>query len=182
MIQNYIHRPAFPGSEIGAGKHQIRFMGHDIQTANPDTVSRSAAAGKGMHSIHRKFMGMYFDGRLKCNGVGTGASFAVGCHHPYLTKFLCAADKSYYTLCCYTIVICDKYFKLVECIIDRDTNENRTQEMRKEFKNDVKKIQEEWKQLTEEELTKKCTEVLRDFEEGLKHDNLNSFGCFTGDI
>jgi len=82
----------------------------------------------------------------------------------------------------YNVAICDKYFELVECIIDRDTNENRTQEMRKEFKNDVKKIQEEWKQLTEEELTKKCTEVLRDFEEGLKHDNLNSFDCFTGDI
>ena len=82
----------------------------------------------------------------------------------------------------YNVAICDKYFELVECIIDRDTNENRTQEMRKEFKNDVKKIQEEWKQLTEEELTKKCTEVLRDFEEGLKHDNLNSFGCFTDDI
>ncbi len=82
----------------------------------------------------------------------------------------------------YNVAVCDKYFELVECIIDRDTNENRTQEMRKEFKNDVKKIQEEWKQLTEEELTKKCTEVLRDFEEGLKHDNLNSFGCFTGGI
>jgi len=82
----------------------------------------------------------------------------------------------------YNVAICDKYFELVECIIDRDTNENRTQEMRKEFKNDVKKIQEEWKQLSEEELTKKCTEVLRDFEEGLKHDNLNSFGCFTDDI
>ena len=82
----------------------------------------------------------------------------------------------------YNVAICGKYFELVECIIDRDTNEKRTQEMRKEFKNDVKKIQEEWKQLTEEELTKKCTEVLGDFKEGLKHDNLNSFGCFTGDI
>ncbi len=82
----------------------------------------------------------------------------------------------------YNVAVCDKYFELVECIIDRDTNENRTQKMRKEFKNDVKKIQEEWRQLTEEELTKKCTEVLRDFEEGLKHDNLNSFGCFAGDI
>lgn len=82
----------------------------------------------------------------------------------------------------YNVDICDKYFELVECIVDRDTNENRTQEMRKEFKNDVKKIQEEWKQLTEEELTKKCTEILGDFKEGLKHDNLNSFGCFTGDI
>ena len=31
----------------------------------------------------------------------------------------------------YNVAICDKYFELVECIIDRDTNENRTQEMRK---------------------------------------------------
>ena len=80
----------------------------------------------------------------------------------------------------YDVAICDRYFELVECIIDRDTNENWTQEMRQEFKGEVKKIQEEWKQLNKEDLTKKCTEVLENFEKGLKEDNLNSFGCFTG--
>jgi hypothetical protein len=78
------------------------------------------------------------------------------------------------------VAICDRYFELVECIIDRDTNENWSQSMRQEFKSEVKKIQEEWKQLSKEDLTKKCTEVFENFEKGLREGNLNSFGCFTG--
>jgi hypothetical protein len=47
---------------------------------------------------------------------------------------------------------------LVECIINKDDNPNYTQEMRIELSDEVKKMQEEWKQLDEKELTKKCTD------------------------
>lgn len=79
----------------------------------------------------------------------------------------------------YDVAICDRYFKLVECIIDNDTNENWSHDMRIEFKSEVKKIQEDWKNLSEEELAKKCTDLLENFEKDLSKERLNSFGCLT---
>lgn len=77
----------------------------------------------------------------------------------------------------YNIEVCDKYFKLVECIINKDTNQNYTKQMRIELKNEVKDMQEEWKQLSEQELMKKCTEGLSQFETNEMKENLKSFGC-----
>ena len=75
----------------------------------------------------------------------------------------------------YNVEICDKYFKLVECIIDNDDNQKYTKQMRIDLKNEIKQVQWEWRQLDEEELTKKCSEELTKFEP--LEDNLNSFGC-----
>lgn len=77
----------------------------------------------------------------------------------------------------YDVEICDKYFDLVWCIIDNDNNEDYTDQMRTELKNEIKKIQEEWKLLDKEELTKKCTEEFDKYK--YLEDNLNSFGCST---
>lgn len=77
----------------------------------------------------------------------------------------------------YDVKICDKYFELVECIIDKDTNVNYTKEIRTELKSEIKQMQEGWKQLSEEELTKKCTEELAKLEP-IK-DEMNAFGCST---
>ncbi len=79
----------------------------------------------------------------------------------------------------YDVAVCDKYFELVGCIIDRDTNENYTKEMRIELKNIIKDLQEEWKQLTEEELSEMCTERLKELEKSLEKEDVNSFGCYT---
>ena len=75
----------------------------------------------------------------------------------------------------YDVAVCDKYFELVECIIDKDTNVDYNQQMRLDLKNEIKKMQEEWKQLNEGELMNKCTEELSKYEK--IEDNLNSFGC-----
>lgn len=80
----------------------------------------------------------------------------------------------------YDVAICDRYFELVECIIDRDTNVNYTKEMRDELKNLVKDLQNEWKHLNKEELTKECIQRLGSFEKDLEENKLDSFGCFTG--
>ena len=77
----------------------------------------------------------------------------------------------------YDVEVCDEYFELVECIINKDDNPNYTQEMRIELSDEVKKIQEEWKQLDEEELTKKCTDWLAIFETDEMKSELKSFGC-----
>ena len=77
----------------------------------------------------------------------------------------------------YDVKICDKYFELVECIIDKDTNPKYTKQMREDLKKEVKSMQDEWKQLNEQELTRKCTEGLETFETAEMQKNLSSFGC-----
>jgi hypothetical protein len=47
--------------------------------------------------------------------------------------------------------------------------------MRIDLKNEVKQVQVEWRQLDEEELTKRCSEELAKFEP--LENNLNSYGC-----
>lgn len=79
----------------------------------------------------------------------------------------------------YDVPVCDKYFKLVECIINNDPSQVWDQQMRLELKNTVKATQEEWKQLSEDELTKKCTEELTNYENLLEENNADSFGCLT---
>ena len=77
----------------------------------------------------------------------------------------------------YDVAICDRYFELIECILERDTNVNWTLEMRQEFRDYIKEIQEERKLLTEKELYKKCKDALEDFGRWLDDRKLNSFGC-----
>lgn len=77
----------------------------------------------------------------------------------------------------YQVDICDKYFKLAECIIDRDTDERFTKQMRIDLKNEVILMQEKWKNFTEEELYNKCTEELAKFDNEEMKNKLKSFGC-----
>ena len=80
----------------------------------------------------------------------------------------------------YDVSDCDQYFVLVECIIDKDTNPSWDSEMKLELKNQVKAIQQEWKQLSREELSQRCTYELKNLKKDLTENNLNSFGCYTG--
>ena len=81
----------------------------------------------------------------------------------------------------YNIAVCDKYFNLIECIIDNDPNENWDQQMKLETKAKVKEMQDEWKELDEDELIKKCTNALESYEKTLKDEGVDSFGCITTD-
>lgn len=75
----------------------------------------------------------------------------------------------------YDVDVCDRYFKLVECIIDKDVNESYTKEMRNDLKKEIKVIQEEWKQLSEEDLVQKCSYELDRFKS--EQSNITSIGC-----
>ena len=70
---------------------------------------------------------------------------------------------------------CDKYFKLMDCILENDNDEKYTDEMRDELREDVKAIQEEWKNLDRESLDETCTTELSRFE--AISDSLNEIGC-----
>jgi len=76
----------------------------------------------------------------------------------------------------YDVDICDQYFELVECIIDKDNNPNYTKEMRSELKNEIKQMQENWKLLNYDELSQKCMDELNNLKSMEK--NYNSFGCY----
>ncbi len=80
----------------------------------------------------------------------------------------------------YDLSVCDQYFKLVECIIEKDPDENFTRQMRIDLKNEVKQMQEKWKNLSEEDLSDKCTEELKVFDGEIMQDRLKSFWCSFG--
>jgi len=77
----------------------------------------------------------------------------------------------------YDVEACDKYFELVECIIDNDDNPYFNDNMRIELKKELKNVQEEWKQLSESELTKKCTESLNGYKNDDMKESLDHYGC-----
>ena len=79
----------------------------------------------------------------------------------------------------YDVAICDKYFGLVECIINNDSNKVRNSQMKLELKSKFRDLQEEWKQLSENELAKKCTEEYEIYQKNLKENKLDTFGCIT---
>jgi hypothetical protein len=49
--------------------------------------------------------------------------------------------------------------------------------MKIDLKNEIKQMQEKWKQLNEKELVQKCTESMESFETEEMKEDLNSFGC-----
>lgn len=75
----------------------------------------------------------------------------------------------------YEVNVCDEYFELLDCIIKKDNNETYTPEMREELRWEIKLIQEQWKYLSEDELTKKCSEEKSKFDD--IHDDLKSLWC-----
>ena len=77
----------------------------------------------------------------------------------------------------FDVKVCNEYFKLVECIIDRDTDERFTKQMRIDLKNEIKNIQEKWKELNEEDLNKKCLVELNNYKDLLKEKKVETFGC-----
>lgn len=79
----------------------------------------------------------------------------------------------------YDVAACDKYFELVDCIIDNDQNQNRNQQMRQDLKIQIKAKQEEWKQFNEKELIKNCEDELKNLENQLEERKLDSFGCYS---
>ena len=71
--------------------------------------------------------------------------------------------------------VCENYFELVECIIDKDPNEKFTKQMRIDLKNEVRQMQEWWKTITEEELAMKCVEELSKFDNDEMKNRLKAF-------
>lgn len=79
----------------------------------------------------------------------------------------------------YDVKVCDEYFELIECIIDRDTDDRFTRQMRIDLKNEIKNVQERWKELDERELSKRCSDELVSYKNLLKEKNVDTFGCIT---
>ena len=58
------------------------------------------------------------------------------------------------------VKVCDEYFELVKCVIDKTTNQNRTKKMKNELKLELKAKQEERKKMDKDELAKTCSGML----------------------
>jgi len=59
---------------------------------------------------------------------------------------------------------CDKYFELMECILENDKDETYSEDDRNELRQDIKDQQEEWSGLNEDELDYTCSTELAKFE------------------
>lgn len=58
------------------------------------------------------------------------------------------------------VKVCDEYFELVQCVIDKTTNQNWTKKMKNELKLELKAKQEERKKMDKDELAKTCSGML----------------------
>lgn len=58
------------------------------------------------------------------------------------------------------VKVCDEYFDLVQCVIDKTTNQNWTKEMKNELRLEMKAKQEERKKMSKEDLDKTCSDML----------------------
>lgn len=63
----------------------------------------------------------------------------------------------------FSIEACDKYFGLMDCIIENEEFESFTPEMRNELRKEIKDFQAERNQLDDEILHEKCTDALNDY-------------------
>ena len=79
----------------------------------------------------------------------------------------------------YDVKVCDEYFELIECIIDRDTDDRFTRQMRIDLKNEIKNVQEKWKELDEHDLNKRCSDELLNYKNLLKVKDVETFGCIV---
>ena len=70
---------------------------------------------------------------------------------------------------------CDKYFKLMDCILENDSDERYTDEMRDQLRENVKSIQQEWEDFDKESLDEMCNAELSRFE--AISDSLDEIGC-----
>lgn len=88
----------------------------------------------------------------------------------------CGSNKIDITDTEFDVESCNKYFELVECIFENDTNEAYSEETRDKLRQDVKDMQDSWKNYPDEELDNMCNSEL----ETLKwiESELNGIGCY----
>lgn len=58
------------------------------------------------------------------------------------------------------IDVCNEYFELAECIIDKTKNETWTPEMKNELRKEIKMKQDEWSELSESAAAEQCSYIL----------------------
>lgn len=71
---------------------------------------------------------------------------------------------------------CNKYFEIMDCILENDNDSTYDESTRNELREAVKVMQSEWENLDEESLDETCTAELDKF---IKiQDSLNEIGCY----
>lgn len=75
----------------------------------------------------------------------------------------------------FNVEACNKYFKLMDCVLDNDTDVSYTEEQREDIRKEVKSIQEQWIQLDDEILAEACQDELAKFESS--SEAFSKIGC-----
>ena len=75
------------------------------------------------------------------------------------------------------VEVCNKYFGLVDCIIDNDIDSSYSAEDREVIRASVKDMRESWATLDEYTVTTMCTKELSRFESEEMKEYLSQIGC-----
>ena len=87
----------------------------------------------------------------------------------------CGQNKVSITDSDFGVESCNKYFRLMDCILENDKDETYTDEMRNAIREEVKVRQEEWKDLDKETLNVQCSNLISEFSQ--IENALNEIGC-----
>ena len=87
----------------------------------------------------------------------------------------CGSNKIDITDTDFDVESCDKYFELVDCILENDNDENYSEDMRNSLREEVKNMQNSWSGLSDNELDTLCSSELSRFES--IDSTLNKIGC-----
>lgn len=63
----------------------------------------------------------------------------------------------------YDVESCNIYFRVINCVLEKDGNKNYSEEDREDVRLEVKELQEAYKQLDNDTLTEICDERLAEF-------------------
>lgn len=77
----------------------------------------------------------------------------------------------------FSVDSCDKYFQLVDCILNNDTDETYTESDRTEIREQIKSMQEEWKDLDDETLANNCSSELEKYKADDVEEELSKIWC-----
>ena len=75
----------------------------------------------------------------------------------------------------FDVEACNKYFEVMDCILDNDSDASYSQAMRDSLREDVKMMQESWENLDESVLENTCNAELEKF--SAIEDSLTEVGC-----
>ena len=77
----------------------------------------------------------------------------------------------------FSVDSCDRYFQLLDCILDKDSDETYTESDRLDIREQIKSMQEDWSGLDNDTLSENCSSELEKFSTDEVKSELSKIWC-----